>query len=308
MADWFYAMGSEPIGPYTAEQMKDLIRRGVINPDTLVWREGQSGWLPVRDAVGKPGGSAYASAAPPAAPAAPVMQSAPAAAAPTASPPFAPPAPTKPVKPPKKCDICHKKIPPGDLSREWAARGSERNPDGEAHGLWICAPCRMEAYRQQFGGYIPRYKVEQYDAAGFWIRLVARLIDGLILVFFQGIIVVFLGLKNPLIGMKMNSDPAAVINAYAALMQSSMMMVQFAIGLLYEVLFLGLLGATPGKLMIGLKVISSEGEPIGVFRAFFRYFAFNLCGLCGIGYLMAAFTENKRALHDMICGTRVVHR
>ena len=55
-------------------------------------------------------------------------------------------------------------------------------------------------------------------------------------------------------------------------------------------------------------MISDQGEPVGLLRAFFRGLAFNFCGVCGFGYLMAAFSDNKRALHDMIAGTRVVHR
>jgi uncharacterized RDD family membrane protein YckC len=276
--------------------MQDLIRRGVINPETLVWHEGQAGWLPVRVAVGKPGVAATADAAPPVAgvPAAAVPPPQPVAAELSAPAP-APAVPAGPApKPPKKCDYCKKKTPPEDLSRE-----------GE---FWICATCRMEAFRRQHGGGMMRLQVAQFYAAGFWIRVLARIIDGLIVGFFQGIIMVLLGLKNPLMGLRANADPAAVINASAALMQSSLMLVQLGLGVLYEVLFLGFLGATPGKLALGLKVITTEGEDIGLFRAFFRYLALNFCGLCGFGYLMAAFTENKRALHDMVCGTRVVHR
>jgi uncharacterized RDD family membrane protein YckC len=293
MADWFYAMGSEPIGPYTAEQMKDLIRRGVINPDTLVWREGQSGWLPVREAVGKPGAGAAAEAA---------AQSpeAPAAAAPSpqqqafAPAPAVPAAPSGPApKPPKKCDYCKKKTPPGDLS-----------PEGE---FWICAPCRMEAFRRQHGGMM-RFQVAQFYAAGFWIRFLARIIDGLIVGFFQGVIFVLIGVKSPLSSLPSRADPAAAQAAMMAL-SGSVYAISIGTALCYEVLFLGLLGATPGKLALGLKVITDEGEPIGILRAFFRYWALGLgyC-TCYIGFIMAAFSENKRALHDMICGTRVVHR
>lgn len=287
-ADWFYAMGSEPIGPYTAEQMKDLIRRGVINPETLVWREGQAGWLPVREAVGKPGGAA--TAAVPAAPESPPSAAAPAMATPA----FAAPAP---VKPPKKCDACRKRTPPSDLSRE-----------GD---LWICGPCRMEAYRRQFGGGMPRYQVAQFYAAGFWIRLVARIIDGLILGLLQNLAFALFGIRNAALERLMAGEITNPVEAQAALYASlgSVMWLSLGTGLGYEMFFLGFFGATPGKLCLGLKVVSDEGEKIGLLRAFFRYFAMQLSGCaCAIGYIMAAFTENKRALHDMICGTRVVHR
>ena len=42
-------------------------------------------------------------------------------------------------------------------------------------------------------------------------------------------------------------------------------------------------------------------------RALGRYFAKILsAAICGIGYIMAAFDEEKRALHDRICNTRVI--
>ena len=86
-------------------------------------------------------------------------------------------------------------------------------------------------------------------------------------------------------------------------------MVSLGTALIYEVFFLGLLSATPGKLVLGLRVLDESGDKIGFVRAFFRYWARILSGCaCYIGYIMAAFTENKRALHDMVCGTRVVHR
>jgi uncharacterized RDD family membrane protein YckC len=276
---WYYAIGSQSIGPFTPEQMKELIRQGTISPDTLVWREGQNGWLPVRVAVGKSGGAAETAAPPP--------QPAPATAAP------APATPGPALKPPAKCDVCKKKTPPGDLMRE-----------GE---FWICGPCRMESYRSRYGT-LPRYAVTQFYAAGFWIRLLARMIDGLILGVIQGILFVLLGVKNPLFGLTGQADTAAVQAALLA-MNGSVYAISVGTALGYEVLFLGLFGATPGKLMLALKVVTDAGEPIGVLRAFFRYWAMGLsyC-LCYIGFIMAAFSENKRALHDMICGTRVVHR
>ena len=78
----------------------------------------------------------------------------------------------------------------------------------------------------------------------------------------------------------------------------------------YEVLFLGKYGATPGKMACGLKVVTSDGGKISYGRAVGRFFAQILSGLtCYIGYIIAGFdTPQKRALHDHICNTRVVHK
>jgi uncharacterized RDD family membrane protein YckC len=69
------------------------------------------------------------------------------------------------------------------------------------------------------------------------------------------------------------------------------------------------LQGTPGKLALGLKVVDLEGQRIGVWRAAARYLAEMLNSLTlGVGYLMAAFTERRQALHDIVAGTLVVHR
>jgi uncharacterized RDD family membrane protein YckC len=77
----------------------------------------------------------------------------------------------------------------------------------------------------------------------------------------------------------------------------------------YQIFFLGKYGATPGKMACKLKVVTAEGTPITYGRATGRFFAEKLSGLtCTIGYIIAAFDDQKRTLHDHICGTRVVYK
>jgi uncharacterized RDD family membrane protein YckC len=83
--------------------------------------------------------------------------------------------------------------------------------------------------------------------------------------------------------------------------------VSLVLTIAYHVYFVSQKGATPGKMILGLKVITATGGPISVARAFGRYFACYLSGMIlAIGYIMAAFDDQKRALHDHICNTRVV--
>ena len=67
--------------------------------------------------------------------------------------------------------------------------------------------------------------------------------------------------------------------------------------------------ATLGKLAVGIKVTDDDGERISLLRGIGRYFATILSSLilC-IGYIMAGFTDRKRALHDMVASTLVVDR
>jgi uncharacterized RDD family membrane protein YckC len=75
----------------------------------------------------------------------------------------------------------------------------------------------------------------------------------------------------------------------------------------YVTFFLGGYGATPGKMACGIRVVRSNGEGVSYARAFGRVWAECLSSLifC-IGYIMAAFDGEKRALHDRLCDTRVV--
>ena len=59
----------------------------------------------------------------------------------------------------------------------------------------------------------------------------------------------------------------------------------------------------------GLRVIVSDGSKVSYWRAFGRYWAKILSGLIlAIGYIMAGFDSEKRALHDHICNTRVIRK
>jgi uncharacterized RDD family membrane protein YckC len=79
-------------------------------------------------------------------------------------------------------------------------------------------------------------------------------------------------------------------------------------GIGYPVYFWATRGATPGKKMLGLRVVRLDGvEPMGYGKAFLRLVGYWVSSLilC-IGYLMILFTEKKQGLHDMIAGTVVV--
>ena len=84
-------------------------------------------------------------------------------------------------------------------------------------------------------------------------------------------------------------------------------LLQYGFAIAYVTFFLGKFGATPGKMATGLKVVTPDGRPITYMRAFSRFWGEMLSGIILlIGYIMAAFDDENRALHDIICGTRVV--
>jgi uncharacterized RDD family membrane protein YckC len=67
--------------------------------------------------------------------------------------------------------------------------------------------------------------------------------------------------------------------------------------------------ATVGKRAMSIVVTDIDGRRISFARATGRHFAKYLSALLlGIGFIMAAFTAKKQALHDMIAETIVVNR
>lgn len=130
--------------------------------------------------------------------------------------------------------------------------------------------------------------------AGFWIRAVALFLDSVILAIPIGILW-FVFWPDP-------SDPGSGNLFFAASAVVGLKIFYFA------GLWASPMQATLGQKMCGLRVISDRDDPRITFsRAVGRLFAMALSSLTlGIGYIMAAFTERKRALHDMIAGTCVV--
>ena len=64
---------------------------------------------------------------------------------------------------------------------------------------------------------------------------------------------------------------------------------------------------TVGKLALGQRVTDLDGKRISFGRANARFFARILSSMTlGIGYIMAAFTQKKQTLHDMVAGTLVL--
>lgn len=83
----------------------------------------------------------------------------------------------------------------------------------------------------------------------------------------------------------------------------------YLLGRTYYVLLTYGTGATFGKKLFSLRVVSADGEKLRLFDVLYREtLGKYLSGVfLGIGYLMAGADREKRALHDMLCDTRVVY-
>ena len=139
---------------------------------------------------------------------------------------------------------------------------------------------------------------------GFWIRFVAKFIDGLILMIPQfGSQFLITTLMTGSIQPEAGAAPDARIMVAALLSICVNVLIQGT----YTILLVSKYGATWGKMAVGLKVVTESGGPITLGRSVGRFFAEWLSSLTlTIGYIIAAFDQEKRALHDHVCSTRVL--
>jgi uncharacterized RDD family membrane protein YckC len=171
-------------------------------------------------------------------------------------------------------------------------------------GKWISGEHR-DAYFQRMREGVTQTGAFSYG--NFGRRLVAKLLDFIIL--WVASMVVNVALAVLLYG-SMNfftPDPSQVSLTKMLLYQGVSMLCNIGIGLGYALFFTRRYDATPGKLALGLKLVRPDGSSLSVGRIIGRYFAEWISGMILlIGYIMAAFDDERRALHDRICDTRVI--
>ena len=177
----------------------------------------------------------------------------------------------------------------------------------------ICAGCKP-AWVQRVRQGMTSAVTSPFRYAGFWIRVGAQIIDGLITSTVLGaIFMIFFGaaffdaIKQIVQAGSEGrpADPTAMIPMMASI--GIFQLVAFLGSAIYSIWFLVKFGATPGKMAVGIKVVRPDGGPLSVGQAIGRYFAHILSGLIlYIGYMMAGWDDEKRALHDRLAGTRVI--
>lgn len=137
---------------------------------------------------------------------------------------------------------------------------------------------------------------------GFGRRFVALLIDVIILVIVGTLLIGSLilasasGLQGP------SEEELMGLNLIANLVMT-------IINWLYFVGFLAAKGATPGKMVLGIKIVTIDGAPVSLGRAALREIIGKIISaiLLGLGYLWVIRDKKKQGWHDKIAGTVVVY-
>lgn len=141
------------------------------------------------------------------------------------------------------------------------------------------------------------------EPAGFWIRYLASMIDGIIM----GILMAILWAPSFLLTFKAGTS-GETANPLLAIVPILTFLLTMVVSLGYSLWFWATRGATPGKKLLGLRIVREDGEePLGWSTAFMRLVGYMVSGfiLC-IGFLLIAFNPEKQGLHDKIAKTRVL--
>jgi uncharacterized RDD family membrane protein YckC len=130
--------------------------------------------------------------------------------------------------------------------------------------------------------------------AGFWRRAVAM---GLDFVVFAVVQFSFGKIARYLFGPE-------IANSWVLQLDLVVFTIVFSVA--YTTALHAVDGQTIGKMVVGVRVVGLDGEPPAPGLAFMRYLAYFVSlAPFGLGYLMAGLRRDKRALHDLLAGTRV---
>ena len=196
------------------------------------------------------------------------------------------------------CSSCGRSFPASDLAMF-----------GESAICMECKPAWVQRLRQG----MTSTSVVALNYAGFWIRFGAVCIDGLVIGAVQGVLffLFFGGTLFSVIGQAaQGQNPDELSGAFAGAFAAGIGMFQlfsFLIQAAYHWFLWFRYGATLGQMALGLKVVQPDGTPVTSGQAIGRYLGYILSGLIlGIGFMMAGWDDQKRALHDRLANTRVI--
>jgi uncharacterized RDD family membrane protein YckC len=144
-------------------------------------------------------------------------------------------------------------------------------------------------------GQIPAFSVGR--PAGFWIRVLAYIIDGILLT-------ALFALVWPILSGEAITDYWQSTDVFAAGDFFSL-----ALNLVYYTGAIAIWSTTLGKRPFRLYVVRTDGSRVSPGRALARYLAYFLSAFTlGIGFIMVGLRQDKRGLHDLVCDTVVIQR
>lgn len=316
---WYYAEGDNKMGPIGQEQFDRLVADGTVTPETLVWRKGMTEWQPLAELKpALPKKWYYAEGQIKKGPLAPeefdrmvaegaiggetlVWCKGMAEWQPLSE--VAGPAPAR-----EKCDNCGQDFAPALLAAH--------------NGDMVCEACKLKLLQ---AGRKNRLKY-----GSILNRFIAKVIDLLFMLAMAGMVE----------GLSRKLFPASYAGNTVTPVFTATLIINMLLGIFYITWFVGKFGATPGKMVVNLKITDPAGSRLGYLHAFGRYCGEFIAGLGIMGFLVLAifwainsmipsnplensiaiailvtgglvyapalFDPQRRTLYDRLCNTRVI--
>jgi uncharacterized RDD family membrane protein YckC len=160
-------------------------------------------------------------------------------------------------------------------------------------------------------GYPMPYYAPGKTYGGFLIRLVARLVDGVIISVPLGVLfIVFAVLAGGIASQTNTTDQNAQTAVGLGIVGVWLLIVTLAtLGtVVYFVYFWGTSGSTLGMRIFSLRIVDADtGAPIGIARAIVRYLMSIVNSVaCYIGWIWVAFDPRKQGWHDKVANSVVI--
>jgi uncharacterized RDD family membrane protein YckC len=188
-------------------------------------------------------------------------------------------------------------------------------------GNWVCADCKAAFLSRVMASGAAGASPLACRYGGFWIRFGARFVDHLVLMVPVVMLAAVL-IPSLIRAAREASNPGGTPHSPFAASGFVTIIITFSVVFLlasgcYEILMLKYRSATLGKMACGLKVTRSDGRSLSWGVCFGRFFMWNII-TSGIPYLntvlmlissiMLGADDEKRALHDRVCDTRVIYK
>lgn len=156
---------------------------------------------------------------------------------------------------------------------------------------------QFEAESQPSGEPRGDFSWNRVEYGGFWMRVIAMIIDGII----SSVIFIFI-FGSLIFGL----DPMAMGGGT----ELAAVLVNYILPAIYSIGFWIWMQATPGKMALGLVVVDADtGQPASTGKYIIRYIGYFISGLVLLlGFIWVAFSPRKQGWHDMIAGTVVVRK
>ncbi len=145
----------------------------------------------------------------------------------------------------------------------------------------------------------------QVQFAGFWIRLVAVILDGIFLGIATIPIWIWVGISS-----FWTTNSSGAVEFHWNALRVFLLIVVSLVYMVYSIVMIGHYGATLGKMAMGIKVVKTDLSPVGYGWALVRETVGKWISgfICDLGYIWAGFDPRKQAWHDHLCNTLVIHK